>query len=618
MAQTERHMAQGSKTQIFGLVAIVGLAVGLWLWLRPSAEPPTEGKPNAVSSAAAAASVDGPTAKVLRASEIDPLTAAKASVTGTVRDEAGQPIAGASVCATLRDTSIAGYRRFPPECATTREDGTYRLEGLLGTSQRLDASARGYLPRRYQARSGIQNTKRNTVDLVTGTNREGVDFVLEEGGVEVKGVVKDISGGEIEGAWVTAGGRWWGNNGSSFGRSGADGQFSLWVEPPEVNISAHAEGYGRGSRGAAVPGTFVELFLTPESVVVGKVVWADSGEPVANAKVSARSGMFGSSSGSAYSDNNGGFRIEGLEPGSYKVRVFDEELTGLADEQVHVGLGETSEAIVVRAHPAVTVRGTVLVDGKEPCSYGSVTLKETTRKKDWGTSNERKEDGSVLVKGLLPGTYEVSVSCEGFVAEKEYPDIVVADTSVTGLSWSVHGGQSIRGKVVDAEGKPIAGARVSARMKAGKDPRAQRSNSWGEQTEADGGFEVAGLLAGSYEVSARHDDYPSNDKPTETELGADTNVTDLVLSLPTGGNVEGTVRDEKGEPVSGVNIRLKGPRWGGGGQTNDDGRFIMENVETGDYRISAQRGWSDTMRAPGATDDDTAGERITIAANETK
>jgi protocatechuate 3,4-dioxygenase beta subunit len=603
-------MEDGAKTKIYGLLALVVLALGLAWWLQRDGEASaTDHAAGTKASAEADAVAPGPVAAPRRGSDVDPWKAARAVVTGTVRDEAGQPIAGAQVCAKLQDRELAPIERHPPRCVTTREDGSYRIDELLGAEHHLFASAHGYLPLRYEARSGIQQQLGPRMDLRAGATREGIDFVLKAGGVEVQGVVKDLAGGEIEGAWVSSGGGWWSDGGASFTRSGEDGRFSLWVEPPEVSISAFAEGYAAGSREAAVPGTFVEVLLTPESVVVGKVVWAGTQEPVAGAQVST--GI-----STVHSEDDGSFRLEGLSPGAYKVSVIGDELTGLAAQKVHVGLGQTSEPVVVQVHRAFAVRGTVLVDGKTPCSFGRVTLTDESRKSEPTHGNAAREDGSVLVKGVLPGTYEVTVACNGYVSEDEYPSLVVADASHEGLSWSVSSGRIIRGTVVDAAGKPVHDAYVSARAKADKAPRARRSNAWGQRTEADGGFVVEGLLPGTYELSVSHDDLPSPDEPIVVELPAGTDVSDVTLTLPASGEIRGIVRDDRGEPVADVSVRLRGARWGGGARTNDEGRFIVEGVAVGEYRITAQRGWTDTIRAPGQSDDDTAGERVEVRAGE--
>ena len=82
----------------------------------------------------------------------------------------------------------------------------------------------------------------------------------------------------------------------------------------------------------------------------------------------------------------------------------------------------------------------------------------------------------------------------------------------------------------------------------------------GVVSEADGSFEVEGLLPGSYEVSASSwgDEFrppPLEPLRVELEAGADRN--DLRIELPETGGLRGRIVDGRGEPVSGVAIRAE-------------------------------------------------------------
>ncbi|MCA9706596.1 MAG: carboxypeptidase regulatory-like domain-containing protein [Myxococcales bacterium] len=608
----------GRRGWLVAVVVLLGLGLAWW-WHsgRPQA-PRSDAAEGEV--AAASAGQDGSTPRVVppRRDDVDPWQAPRAAVAGTVRDEQGRPIAGAQVCAALQDDALAQTTRRPPECSTTRDDGTYRIEGLLAAEHHLHAAARGYLPARHRGPSGHQGRPDARLGLRAGTTREGVDFVLRQGGVELTGVVRDLSGGEIEGAWVSCGTEAWSEDGLGFARSDAEGRFSLWVEPPRAHVSAFADGYTKSSRTVAAPGTFVELFLVPESVVIGKVVWAEGGAPVAGARVSVFdsgiAGRFGHSSGTVVSEEDGRFRIEGLEPGGYKVSAVGEGLSGLAAQKVHVGLGQTSEPVIVEVHPAFSVRGTVMI-GETPCSRGGVRLEDRTRKGEGYGSGEGHEDGTVRIQGVPPGTYEVTASCPGFLPEESYPDVVVTDASLEDLVWSVQAGAAVRGVVVDASGRPVEGATVSAQAKVTDDPRARRLDVWGEDTEASGSFALEGLLGGSYDLTVYHRDLPAPHEPTTVEVPEGGVVEGVTLTMLASGEIHGIVRDEHGTGVAGASVRVRGPRWLEA-STRDDGRFELQGVEVGEHRVTAQRGWSDTMRAPGATDDDAAGERVSVRSGE--
>jgi len=532
---------------------------------------------------------------------------ALASVTGTVRDAQGRPIAGAQVCARARAERLVSQESRRIACAVSERDGHYRIAGLLGVRHVVTASAPGFIPGPYF--SGEVGSRREWVDLRAGQERREVDITLQDGGVEVHGVVRDLSGGAVEGAQVTAG--------HAFAVTGADGQFSLWSRPGSLWLWAQADGYAPGAADGAAPGQRFELFLTPEAVLIGKVVRADDGSPVEGARVTAQAGGWGWNDAAALTDAGGRFRLDGLEPGAYKPRVESDELTGLAREQVILGLGETSAEILVEAHPAFLVEGKIVTAAGEPCDSGGLTLKDHANSRTG--RGEVEADGLVRVRGLLPGEFQVEVRCPGHIPAERYERVTVGERSVTGLRWEVTSGRAIRGTVVGADGKGIEGLNVRAIARADPDqPRAQQTNSGAGSTDAEGRFALRGLLAGAYEVlvTARIPPRATPDRPTQVRLPADRDVEDLRIVLPASGALEGSVRDAQGRPVQGLTVMLSSGKDRHRVAVADDGDFRVESLAPGDYRATVTRKQG-SLRAPGRGDDDLQGEKVTVRAGAT-
>jgi protocatechuate 3,4-dioxygenase beta subunit len=600
----------------WGLIAaiLVLLGVGLWLSLRRGGDPQADETQAAKSTTAAKGMAKQPagqdsTAKLLHAD--------KATVSGTVRDEQGQALAGATVCAWSNQQELRGAGDERPRCSTSEQDGHYRIEGLWPVMTGLSASAPEHQPGRWSER--VDGHRRHEFRLHAGQERRDVDLTLARGGVLVSGVVKDISGGVIEGALVSATKGWWfGNDARAIGWTDESGRFELWAEPGGVSLRALAEGYADAETDSVAPTKLAEIFMTPESVITGVVVHAETGAPVASATLQASAaGFFSRGSGMALSDEEGRFRINGLAPGIYDLVAVTDELYGESSEQIHLGLAQEAEAIV-RAYPAMALHASIVIaETGEPCPAGAVHLDGD----DFDKYAQSKDDGSVLIRALLPGEYEVSVTCEGYTPEDRYEPIVVAAAPLEELEWKVHTGLAIRGIVVDSQGDPVAEVNVHARPKPkpGDDPRGQRTSQWGAETEADGTFELAGLIAGSYELGVWNGDYPPLPEPAIVELAEGRDVEDLRLVLPATGSLKGIVRDEAGEPVAGVTVTsgLVDTWSRAQARTGDDGRFHFEHVQTGRHRVTAESGWFEQMRAPGTTDDDVQGELVEVTAEGT-
>lgn len=577
------------------VVPLAMLAALLW-WLRapaPARETPTA-DPTTPTAPALTGPRDRPTLT------LDPRRNQLAAISGTITDKKNHPIPGARVCARPQWDALAASDRRGLHCSTTDRAGRYRISDLLGVDHRVLASAAGHIPAAYERGAGA--ARRSTVVLRPATDLTGIDIRLEGGGVEIHGTVKDLSGGPIEAAVVSA------HDGVAF--TDADGQFAAWVRPGATHVTAEADGYTSGYTSGAAPGHHFEVFLTPESVLVGKVVRADDGSPVADALVAAN----GRYSEASYTDAGGNFRIDRLQPGPYKPEVTADAWFGRIDEQVILGLGETSGPLIIKAHPATFIEGTVV---NAACDNGWLSLEERAQGRYHVAT--REPDGNWRARGLLPGDYEVSIRCEGFVAEEKYPHVIVAAAPISGLRWPVHPGQTIRGKVVDATGNPIARARVSASSKP--DPTQPRAQQTGASfvTGDDGRFELAGLLPGAYQLrtSAFSPPRATPPKPLELSLPKGQDLGDITIELPATGELRGTLRTRDGKPIVRVDISVHDGVQSQSVVADDEGRFHFPHLAAGDYRVTARRGWNDPLRAPGTSDDDVQGTRVRVEAGQT-
>ncbi len=592
---------QGRATRIVLVLGLVLVAATLWWLLRGDAARPADAAAGLANQANVGSQATGPRSRPELV--VAPLKLAQASVAGTIRDPQGQPIAGAQVCARTQAQRLVSSDMRAVHCVTSGRDGAYRIEGLLGVRHGVYASAPTFIPAPYFRGVGV--ARREFVELRAGQELREVDITLQGGGVEVHGVVKDLSGGAIEGAQVM------GHN--AFALTGAEGLFSMWVKPGAIWINAQADGYATSGEDGAAPGHRFEIFLTPEAVLIGKVVRAADGTPVEGAHVTAGSGGWSwFSEAAALTDAGGNFRLDGLEPGAYKPRAEADDVMGKAEEQAILGLGETSAPIVIQAHPAFFIEGKIVSAEGEACDSGYLYLQDHANSRD--AQGFPEGDGVVRARGLLPGEFQVMIQCPGKISAERYERVTVVDKSVSGLRWEVTSGRVIRGIVIGGGGKGVEGIGVRANVNPDPSkPRAQTTSVWSAETDAGGRFELAGLLPGDYEVtlSAWNPSRAVPDKPTPVKLSADRDVEDLRIVLPATGELKGTVRDAQGRAVADVAVSMHdGKRWLNAAVA-DDGSFRFESVAPGEYRVKANRNW-EPMRAPGTSDDDVQGEKVSI------
>jgi carboxypeptidase family protein/PDZ domain-containing protein len=541
----------------------------------------------------------------------DPRTQPRGSISGTIRDDHGAPLAGARACATPFGPGFPDEDSRSPRCVASDARGAYRIADALSAFYGVDAMAPEHTPARYTIGD------EPNFWLAPGEQRTGVDIVLGAGAVALRGTVSDVSGGPVARAHVRAASRT--GRASVFTDTDDQGRFVLWLAPGKAHVFAVADGYARTDERAVAPGT-VELLLTPEGSLSGTVIDAVTKQPRAGAQIDVVGLERGERSGrgSTLADERGAFRVARLIPGRYLVHAYDASGYGMSDGSVLVGLGQHVDGVVVRVHRSYQITGAIVLAGSgERCKHGAVDAHHDESGAIDGFASGPDRDGVHAIAGLLPGTYQLTVRCPGQLAEPHYPPVTIANADVTGQVWQVTPGATIRGHLRTHSGELLGGVWLSAYATTPLPHGAVGDAD--TVTRSDGSYALTGLVAARYGISVRTD---RGVAPTLDIAVADGEIVERDIVLDDGGAVRGTVVDARGAAVRRVEVRAGIPRSSAlrdpdGALTADDGTFELAGLAPGTYRVYAVRGWDDELRRPGTGENAEQGELVTVAVGRT-
>ncbi|MBA3462698.1 MAG: carboxypeptidase regulatory-like domain-containing protein, partial [Deltaproteobacteria bacterium] len=584
--------------------ALAAVVIALLVWrCRGSSERDTT---PATGSGSAEVTQTGPRPVSSTKPLPDPTKLSRGSIAGTITiDGTKAPLPGARVCANGESRDYPSEVLRVPSCVTSDANGAYVITGLLPAEYALLASAKTYRPEVFHPDG---NKHRSSFPLRAGEAKTGIDLALRTGGVELKGTVSDLTGGPIAKAMV------WTSDPIVVAETDDKGAFSVWVSRGHTAVHASADGYADNREYLYAPGK-VELLLTPESTLSGTVVDARTSQPVEGARVTLGDW---SEAETTFSDAEGKFRLDRINPGRQTITARTDRGYGRTEGSELVGLGQHVDGVVVKLFPAARIEARIMIAGelKRPCETPRASLHDAAAQR-W-IQLKKEPDGLLWADGVLPGDYKPQIACEGYQTREKYDHIVVSTDDAKDIVWEVDAGAVIKGKVTTKSGEPVEDAELWARSLGGG---ARAKTGWGgDRTGRDGSYELTGLKPGTYRIEAATTKgiAPKDGYKVEVASGA-TVVKDLVLD--DGGTLTGTVVDANGAPVGGIEVNTRlltgGSRsWGGDRSTDDNGSFTIEGMRPGDYRVLAQRGWSDTLRKPGTTDDAKQGERVTVRANQ--
>jgi len=561
------------------------------------------------------------------------------TIEGRVEDEAGNPLAGVRMSASMdakveeaRDSmygSIAG--------ASTDKDGKFKLEDLPEGVVYVDAYAKDF--------DSISN-ERLRVD------RKDQILVLKK---TVPGQISGIVLRAADGKPVTEfnvridfsrnGGRSSGlspgihEQGMNF--QAADGKFVIkgFKLTEGYRVEVNAPGYMQGSLDPVMVKPASEdayndavVRLSPAAPFEGAITDATTGTAVEGVLVTAwDTGRFGTSTSftwdmsgtslksvSIRTDTDGRFRIESMPFASGMIML---EKPGFA--RTMVKKVSFSRPFEVRLEKGATVTGSVADDqGKVPpgawLNVERVDLNLSFR-------GDLGPDGNFKLTDLPPGDYIVLQYKDGRSTRNQSFEVKAGETF--NVDWVQRGEVTVEGAVLRAGG-PVTGAHIRVNsMGSGM--------NWvgGCDVSADGSYKLTLRKPGKYLFSCdvgewRDPDHISSSKTVE--LGAGANRVDFRLPC---GSISGRLLDKTtGTPLANASVRpyiretdanWRGretlysmgaePSWHPGNEfkTGKNGEFHFKNLKAGTWLICAVLGGERSTAVPAGTFKLTEGEAKT-------
>lgn len=575
-----------------GLLVVAATTAALSSIVRVA--PALPGGQAASAPQAAAPAVAAPVGEKSKgpASQARPRPASPSKLEVAVVDPAGRPVEGAVVLATPVYGAWAGaqLRTEKVRSAVTDKSGRATLEHLPRAPWAVEAHARGFASAHRERVSDSAVELRLAKGLaVTGVIRDGATRAPVVGArvsvEEYRSLPEDWAQRAVAPAAVTDG----------RGLFRLDG---LGARP--ATIVVRASGFGPARRESVRPGSRVEVYLFAGPTLRGSVR-DESGKALPGATVRVFSEGWNSPPPPEATDARGRFAVAGIEAGEYwaiarsgsrapavapvTIAARDETVLDLV-----VGDGGFVAGRVVdeagRPLAGARLRPEVL-DGRGLPAVVSESM-----------AGESSANGSFALGPLPAGPIGIGVAHRGY-APVRVTATVRSRESTDVRDVTLESGLAIRGRVRGRDRVGLAGVLLRAEAE-GAEPRATSD----AETDADGAFEISGLPAATYAITAQAAGFAAGH--AKAPAGGDP----IEIVLSPGGSITGRVVDAAGEPLAGVSVQgeaegddagERGSFWITTGDAGD-GRFTTNDTTPGTYALR--------VRASGAGEASRTGVKV--------
>ena len=503
----------------------------------------------------------------------DPVT-----LTGSVVDGEGQPVADAQVWVVRNDFDLASYRMTPRAIAEGRTDaeGSCTLTEVdwPGAATPWQHSVIiAYKPGlalgwRHIEQPGLPvEIALLKPQLIGGTvqDPEGNGIAAVHVSVTHAAFVKETASGRDEGEWFMAPPDLLP---SLLATTDKNGVFSFEVVPPNVRLGVEitAAGYGtvtamvsekspgviKLGRAAALEGRFV---CEEPAEAAGMMIFLMGHFP---SDIAPREGRGYVVQETVVAEEDGSFRLEELPPGKYRVMLIaraEDKWQATEKTELEVAPGAQIDDLDIKLARAWPITGRVVdAETAEPLADVRVSAySETSQQQVMATTDE---NGEYLLHGL-PGKVQLNYQApNGYVSRVLDPG---QDTSVTVTAGEetvaedirLHRAVTVRGVVVNERDELVAGAEVWAQNAQEQFRREIRTVS-----DQQGQFELTALNPEATGGIYARSENAVCVNPAPLRTGARDGLVRIVISERAASRVIGRVLDDRGEPVAGTGVTI--------------------------------------------------------------
>lgn len=338
--------------------------------------------------------------------------------------------------------------------------------------------------------------------------------------------------------------------------------------------------------------------------------------------------------GSANTDSNGCYVIQGLSNATYRIGFEDWQDNYLEEyymdssdvysaSNIVLGSHQDLTGIDARLTKAASIAGTVV--GPDGAPLAMIQIQAISRDNSYWSYYYHPDattelDGTYVLKGLRAGTYGVKFSgqSQGYVEQyyggsydlAEAADVVIAEgATVGGIDAMLASGGRIAGLASGPSGSPpLDKVTVRTYRRKGSSWREFGTWSW---TGFGGNFDYAGLPPGTYRLwiegeigdepllGEYYDDATNFDQARDLVLAPGATLGNVDAELALACRISGTVVDPADNPVTDASVTVQqflDGLWVYIAQTNLDanGKYTLAGLSPGTYRVEFFS-WSDDL-----------------------